>query len=200
MRVLASVLLSTVLCWSCGPSDNGGAGGTPQENPNLGGGGTQSCEAAWKSYVKARPVGLRLKYETTGSGRAEIHVNEVTASTDAAVTEIFRSSNSGNSETTTTKEEFLTACKENPGTTPGQPPSGTIEEFKKVTIRVRAGEFATTYLRMRSKIDPENDVTAVSEVWSADNAYHFLVKQITTTELSGTRYEVKTELIEARIP
>jgi hypothetical protein len=53
---------------------------------------------------------------------------------------------------------------------------------------------------MRSVIDPENDVTAVSEVWSADNDLHFLVKQITVTELSGTRYEVKTELIEARIP
>jgi hypothetical protein len=66
--------------------------------------------------------------------------------------------------------------------------------------RNNTGEFATTYERMRSLIDSENNVTAVSEVWSADNDLHFLVKQITVTELSGTRYEVKTELIEARIP
>ena len=201
MRVFASALLSAFLCWSCGSGGDNGSGGTaPQDNPNLGGGGPQNCDAAWAAYVKSHPAGLRLKYETTGSGRAEIHVTEITESTDTAVTETYRSSTSGSSESTTTKQEFLTACKQAPGTTPGQPPSGTIEESKKVTIRVRAGEYATNYVRMRSTIDPENDVTAVSEVWTADNSYHFLVKQITTTELSGTRYEVKTELIEARIP
>ena len=201
MRFLASVLFSAALCLSCGSSEDTGTSGTPQETPNLGGGGSpQSCDAAWKSYVTTRPTGLRLKYETSGSGRLEIHTTEVTASTDASVTEIYRSSTSGTSESTTTKEEFLTTCRQGTGTNPGQPPSGTIEELKKVSIRVRAGEFATTYVRMRSVIDSENDVTALSEVWSADNALHFLVKQITVTELSGTRYEVKTELIEARIP
>jgi ABC-type phosphate transport system substrate-binding protein len=201
MRVLASVLFSAVLCLSCGSSEDTGTGGTAQDNPNLGGGGSpQGCDGAWKSYVKTRPTGLLLKYEASGSGRLEIHTTEVTASTDTSVTEIHRSSTSGTSESTTTKAEFLTTCRQGTGTNPGQPPSGTLEELKKVAIRVRAGEFATTYVRMRSVIDPENDVTAVSEVWSADNDLHFLVKQITVTELSGTRYEVKTELIEARIP
>jgi hypothetical protein len=91
----------------------------------------------------------------------------------------------------------LSLCKQG---TPTNTPHGNIEETKKTTIRVRAGEFNTTYLRMRNTIDPENGVTAVSEVWTSEGTYNFLVKQITTTEVEGTRYEVKTELIEARIP
>jgi hypothetical protein len=203
LRCLSSLALSAILLGSCGSSGGSGGGNegqTPNQNgQDLGngtGGQTLNCESAWTTYVKTHPTGLKLKYESSGSGRYEIYTNEVTASSDAAVTESHRST-SGSNESTTTKEEFLSLCKQG---TPTNTPHGNIEETKKTTIRVRAGEFNTTYLRMRNTIDPENGVTAVSEVWTSEGTYNFLVKQITTTEVEGTRYEVKTELIEARIP
>lgn len=204
LRFIALSVLSSVLSFSCGSGGDGGSGGQtpPQENPDLSGGSGQplNCDAAWKSYVSSHPAGLKLRYETSGSGQLEFHTTEVTSSNDSAVTETYRSSSAGTSETTTTKEQFLSTCRQGVPTTPNQPSTGTVEESKKTTIRVKAGEFNTNYIRMRSIIDRENDVTAVSEVWTSDNNYHFLVKQITTTELSGERYEVKTELIEAHIP
>lgn len=204
MQHLLPILLTALIVWSCGSDGGGGSGGrSPQEDPNLGGGsGNQprNCESAWSAYVNSRPTGLTLKYETTGQGRYEIHTTEVTSSNQNAVSEKFRSSTSGTRESTITAQEYLAACRKNPESTPGQPQSGTLEEMKRETIRVRAGEFATTYVRMRSSLDPESRVTAVSEVWTSDDPYHFLVKQISSTDLSGSRYEVKTELVEAKIP
>jgi hypothetical protein len=203
LRCLSSLVLSAIILGSCGSSGGSGGGNegqTPNQNgQDLGNGTgsqTQNCEAAWTSYVKTHPTGLKLKYESSGSGRYEIYTNEVTASSDAAVTESHKST-SGSNESTTTKEEFLSLCKQG---TPSSTPHGNIEETKKTTIRVRAGEFNTTYVRMRNTIDPENDVTAVSEVWTSEGPYNFLVKQITVTEMEGNRYEVKTELIQAIVP
>jgi hypothetical protein len=203
LRCLSSLALSAIILGSCGSSGGSGGGneGQPpnQNGQDLGngtGGQTQNCESAWTTYVKTHPTGLKLKYESSGSGRYEIYTNEVTASSDAAVTESHRST-SGSNESTTTKEEFLSLCKQG---TPTNTPPANIEETKKTTIRVRAGEFNTTYVRMRNTIDPENGVTAVSEVWTSEGTYNFLVKQITVTEMEGNRYEVKTELIQATIP
>ncbi len=203
LRCLSSLVLSAIILSSCGSSGGSGGGNegqTPNENgQDLGngtGGQTQNCESAWTSYVKTHPTGLKLKYESSGSGRYEIYTNEVTDSSDAAVTESHKST-SGSNESTTTKEEFLSLCKQG---TPSTTPHGNIEETKKTTIRVRAGEFNTTYVRMRNTIDPENDITAVSEVWTSEGPYNFLVKQITVTEMAGNRYEVKTELLQATVP
>jgi hypothetical protein len=205
LRYLLSLALSAIVLGSCG-SSGGSSGGSEGQTPNqngqdLGGGTgsqTQSCETAWTTYVKTHPTGLKLKYETSGSGHYEIYTNEVTSSSDAAVTESHRST-SGSNESTVTKDEFLSLCKQG-SDTPTNTHPGDIEETKKTTIRVRAGEFNTTYIRIRHTLDPENGVTAVSEVWNSEGAYNFLVKQITTTDVEGTRYEVKTELIEAKIP
>lgn len=203
LKHLSSLAMSALILGSCG-SNGGSGGGNEGQNPNTNGqdlgGGTgsqpQNCEAAWTTYVKTHPTGLKLKYESSGSGRYEIYTNEVTASTDAAVTESHKST-SGSNESTTTKEEFLSLCKQG---TPSNTPHGNIEETKKTTIRVRAGEFNTTYVRMRNTLDPDNNVTAVSEVWTSEGPYNFLVKQITVTEMAGNRYEVKTELLQAIVP
>ena len=203
LRCFSSLVLSAIILSSCGSSGGSGGGNEGQPPNQIGqdlgngtGGQTQNCESAWTTYVKTHPTGLKLKYESSGSGRYEIYTNEVTASSDAAVTESHRST-SGSNESTTTKEEFLSLCKQG---TPTNTPHGNIEETKKTSIRVRAGEFNTTYVRMRNTIDPENGVTAVSEVWTSEGTYNFLVKQITVTEMEGNRYEVKTELIQAVIP
>jgi len=197
---LASLALVSILSWSCGSSDGGsGGGGTPgSDNPDLNDGGQRpvNCENAWTAYVKSHPKGLKLKYQTNGAGQLQIFTNEVTASNEEAITETYRGT-SGSNETTITKAEFLNSCKQGTGN-PSDQPRGTLEESKKTTIKVRAGEFKTNYVRYRMEMDTET--TSLSEVWSSDDSYHFLVKQITTTEVSGTRYEVTTELLEARIP
>jgi hypothetical protein len=208
--IILSFLMSVLTLNSCGSSGGGGGGGSPNNNKPGGDGSGNGegsrpltdaeCTAAWQSYVRSHPRGLKLRYENRSMGSTTVDSTEVTESGDNAVTEKFESGGQTNSETTT-KKEFLDGCKSVSGN-PEEPVDGSVEARRKETKTVRAGTFSTDYIRIRATQSSDGDsITVVTESWTnADQSAPYVIYSKSVTSMGSYTMESSRELIAITRP
>jgi hypothetical protein len=211
LSFFSTVLFVSIAISSCGSGGSGGGDNGNNGNNNNGDGNGSGgspgqpltdaqCTEAWTSYVRSRPKGLKLTYENRNMGSTTTSTIEVTASSDAAVTEKHMTGNQTDSTDTTTQNEFMKACK----TVPSEeiPANATVEERRKESKTVRAGIFSTDYMRIRmTQTDDGTSVVTVSEIWNNAQKYDdFMVYQKSTTSMGSYTFETTTELVSIRRP
>lgn len=187
---------------ACGSGSNNTGEGTPAPNgtelsdPS---GNQMDCLKAWSSYVAAHPKGLKTRYEYRTSGVTTFVTYSVTSSSDASVT-IVTSPQGSSSSDTTTKSEFLESCKTGAGES-SLPVNSVIEARRKEAKTVRAGTFATNYIRARTTVESNSpQITSVSEVWTTDDSLQILVYQKSSVTTGGTTNYSSSELIALERP
>ncbi len=195
--IFLSFLMSVLTLNSCGSSNGGG--GSPDDGSGQGPSGRPltdaECADAWKSYVSAHPLGLKMRYEQRGMGSTTTYTIEVTDSRSDAVSESTVSGNQTNISTIT-KPEFMESCTSSQGRI--EEPSGvTIEARRKETKTVRAGTFSTNYLKTRmTQNSGGNSAVVVSEVWTNDApSLPFLVYSKSVSTMGSYSFESSIELL-----
>lgn len=203
----AAVLVASALVSGCG-SSGGGSGSRGGNTPGPGNltdpKDPGTCAAIWQDYVATHPQGLSLTYETIANGYTSRYTEDVIESNAKRVT-TRTTSEGATDETTTTREEFLQTCGQGIPNVPGNPGSSadvTIEEQRNENKTVRAGTFATKYIRARVKADAgDNEQTdTVSESWQTTDGTSILVYAHNVMKFGDMTMESTIELVAIKRP
>lgn len=204
-KLAAAIIVASAILSGCGSSGGGGGGSGGGKTPGPGNltdpKDPGTCAAIWQEYVATHPQGLSLTYETIANDYTSRYTEDVIESNASRVTTRV-TSEGATDETTTTREEFLQTCGQGIPNDPVATPDMTIEEKRKESKTVRAGTFATQYIRARIKSDNGNggQNETVSEMWHTTDATNILVYSRNAMNFGDMSFNSTTELVEIRRP
>ena len=205
LTIVSIAVAGLLTVTSCGSSNGGGSQAPGNGDDNIGENNGRpltdtQCADAWTRYVLAHPRGLKLRYENRSMGSSTTNTIEVTESSDAAVSE-KHTNGSQTSLVTTNKQEFLKSCKDVPSDNDSSV-NVTIEERRNETKTVRAGTFATKYVKSRmTQESGGTSAVVVSESWTNDEPFStFVVYSKSVSTMGSYTFESSSELISVTRP